>query len=74
MTVCAHCSKELRECTEVHAVGGLLYCSKECAIHYITNDIVMNAKTKAIEVYDNEAEVVATADILSDEIERGDAE
>lgn len=72
MTVCAHCSKELREYKEVHAAGGFLYCSKACAIAHITNNIILNAKERATTIYYDEAEIVATADILGDEIERGD--
>lgn len=68
MTLCGHCQKPLREFDEVHAVQGILYCSRECAIDDITNDIIMNAKEAAIEAYACEAEVVATTEILKDEM------
>ena len=67
MTLCGNCQKPLKDFEEVHAVDGILYCSRECAIDDIMNDIIMNAKASAIEVYDCDAEVVATEDILKDE-------
>lgn len=68
LTLCGHCFKPLKDCAEVHAVSGTLYCSRECAIADITNDIIMNAKESAIEAYACLAEVVATAEILKDEM------
>lgn len=60
---CAHCGKELVKVDEVHVVEGINYCSKDCAIIHIMNDIIMNAKEQAIEHYNNTAEVVNPTDI-----------
>ena len=68
MTLCGHCHKPLKDFKEVHAVKGILYCSRACAIDDITNDIIMNAKEAAIEEYASCAEVVATEEILADEM------
>lgn len=68
MTLCGHCQKPLKNFAEVHAVHGILYCSRECAIDDITNDIIMNAKEAAIESYACGAEIVATEEILKDEM------
>lgn len=68
MTRCEHCNKPLKDLEEVHAVYGSLYCSKECAIAHITDEVIMNAKETAIEQYEEGCEVVATADILADEL------
>lgn len=68
MTLCGHCQKPLKDFDEVHAVHGILYCSRECAIADITNDIIMNAKEAAIEAYACGAEIVATEEILKDEM------
>ena len=68
MTLCGNCHKPLKDFDEVHAVDGILYCSKECAIEDLTNNIIMNAKSAAIEIYDCDAEVVATEDIMKDEM------
>lgn len=72
MTVCEHCKKPLAELEEVHAYRGSLYCSKECTIKDIMNDYIMNAKELAIEDYVCCAEIVATSDILADEIDTED--
>lgn len=68
MTLCGHCHKPLKDFEEVHAVKGILYCSCECAIDDLTNDIIMNAKEAAKEEYASCAEIVATAEILKDEM------
>lgn len=69
MTICAHCGKPLVEVEEVHAWDGSLYCSRECTIAAITDYIILTSKEQAIETYHDEAEVVATQEILADEIE-----
>lgn len=68
MTLCGHCHKPLIGFAEVHAVKGILYCSRECAIDDINNDIIMNAKEAAIEEYACCAEIVATTEVLKDEL------
>ena len=68
MTICETCNKLLKDVEELHACDGILYCSRECAIKGIMEDIMQNAKELAIEQYDSNAEVVATADILGDEL------
>lgn len=68
MTRCICCNKPLKDFEEVHAVRGMLYCSRECAISAITDDMVMNANDAAIEEYESCAEVVATRDILANEM------
>lgn len=68
MTLCGNCHKPLKDFAEVHAVSGILYCTRECAIEDITNDIIMNAKEAALEAYASCAEVVATVEILADEM------
>ena len=68
MTRCEHCNKPLKDLEEVHAVYGSLYCSKECAIAHIIDEVIMNAKETAIEQYEEGCEVVATKDILANEL------
>lgn len=61
--VCASCGKELITAEEIHVVKGEHYCSKECAITHIMNDIVLNSKELAIAQYYEYAEVVTPSDI-----------
>lgn len=61
--VCAHCNKDLALVDEIHVVTGVNYCSKECAIKHITDDIILNAGTCAIEEYNDKAEIVNPIDI-----------
>lgn len=68
LTCCAKCHRLLAQFEEVHAIDGQLYCSKKCAITDIMEDYIMNAKEMAREDYACKAEVVATRDILADEI------
>lgn len=68
LTCCAKCHRLLAQFKEVHAVSGQLYCSKDCAVKDIADDYIMNAKEMALEAYACEAEVIATADIMADEI------
>lgn len=67
-TRCANCDTVLKDLAEVHAVRGILYCSRECAIEGMVNDTIMSAKEIAIEDYNSCAEVVATRDILANEM------
>ena len=62
-TKCMHCNKELVSVPEIVSARGSLYCSKDCAVQDITNDIIMNAKEAAIEEYDSCAEIVTPTDI-----------
>jgi len=63
MTVCARCNKPLRHARYVHAVEGLLYCSKECAVEALTKEIIETAKDAAIERYLDGSELVNPEDI-----------
>lgn len=60
---CAHCGTLLNTCEEIHAVEGILYCSKECAIYSRINEMVLNAKECASEWYNDCAEIVSPNDI-----------
>lgn len=70
LTLCPRCRRPLVGQEEVHAVRGVLYCSRECAIQDITEDYIMNAKAMAIEDYDSEGEVVATHEVLKAELQQ----
>ena len=63
MTECMHCHRDLSQVEEIHAVHGELFCSRECSIEHIAQDIIRNAKEEAIATYDNNAEVVSPKDI-----------
>ena len=69
LTKCPNCGRPLVSHEQVHAVSGGLYCSKSCAINYIMNDYLMNAKEMAIETYNAEAEIVSTEDILKEDLQ-----
>ena len=69
MTKCLNCGRILVSHEEVHAVRGGLYCSRACSISHIMNDIMSNAREHAIEIYNDEAEVVRTEDILSEDLQ-----
>ena len=58
---CAHCHEELHG--ELHAVKGLLYCSKRCAVEHLTQDIIRSAEFEALKAYDEAAETVQASDI-----------
>lgn len=58
MTTCWHCEKQLNVGDEVHLVGNMPFCSKECAVLYLAHEIAMNAKEKAIEQYNEEAAIL----------------
>lgn len=61
--VCMYCEKDLRAVDEIHAVEGLLYCSKECAIKAQTEIIIASAEDAATEWYNDCAEIVTPKDI-----------
>lgn len=69
MNQCKWCRRILAEVEEIHVVNGELYCSKECAVYSLMEDIMLNVKELAIETYDAEAEIVAAKDIIADEVE-----
>jgi hypothetical protein len=68
MTLCSTCKKPLKECKELHAVEGLLFCSKACAVSHISADIILNIEELAKEAYNETAEVVLAEDIIADEL------
>lgn len=68
MTECARCKKHLVDTDEIHVVDGEMFCSRECAIAQLTDNIITNAKEAAIELYDKEAEVVSPFDVIKDEM------
>ena len=60
---CVKCKKQLNSCEEIHAVEGMLYCSKECAINAHIEFIMNCAKELACKWYNDYAEVISPADI-----------
>ena len=69
LTRCPQCKRPLVGHEEVHAIDGLLFCSKNCAVSHITEDYLMNAREMALEDYASEAEVVRTDDVLKNELQ-----
>lgn len=74
---CPRCGHVLISHETVHALNGELYCSRDCAIRD-TADMLIKADSNmkhnaAIEaakvIYSNEAEVVATEDVLSEDFQ-----
>ena len=63
MTECKHCHMDLSKATEIHAVQGDLFCSKDCAIDHIKITIVRSAHKRALDIYENCAETVLPGDI-----------
>ena len=61
--VCRHCKKDLRKVKEIHAVEGMHYCTKECAIFDQMDIIVLSAKSLATQWYEEGAEIVTPEDI-----------
>lgn len=59
MKKCTQCNKLLKVGDEVHVVDEQPFCSDECAVVYITNDIICNAKEVAKEQY-NETVTIMT--------------
>lgn len=60
---CHYCHKDLRKVHEIHAVEGMLFCSKEHAITYYRDQIIRDAVKSAIAIYNDFAEVVTAEDI-----------
>ena len=69
LTRCPVCKRILVGQDIVHAVEGNLYCSRNCAVQYLMDDYIQNAKEMAIEAYNDGAEIVAVEDILSEEMQ-----
>ena len=65
MTKCAYCDEKLTG--EIHAVEGLLFCCKECAVLYKQDIITAAAIVEATEWYDMNAETVMAEDIGIDD-------
>lgn len=64
MKECATCRKSIVSGHELHQIDGEDYCSRECAINGIMNNIIQNAKELAIERYEEYA-VVTEADVCT---------
>lgn len=62
-TRCHHCNKDLSTVAEIHAAEGMLFCSDLCAINHEMDLIIMSAKERAKEWYNEYAEVVTPSDI-----------
>jgi len=61
--ICVHCEKDLRLVKTIHVVKGQHFCTKDCAIIHMTNEIIQSAKEQAIEAYNEYAEEVTPMDI-----------
>lgn len=68
MTECTRCKKHLVDATEIHVVDGEMFCSEECAVVHLTDEIIMNAKEMAKEQYLEAVEVVSPFDVIKDEM------
>lgn len=68
MTLCKRCNKPLIEAENIHVIDGEMFCSEECTIKYLTDDIITNAKELAREQYLEAAEVVSPFDVIKDEM------
>ena len=60
--ICTRCKKLLKAGDEVHALDNEIFCSEECTILSLTDDIIMNAKECAKETYASEATVLTLRD------------
>lgn len=58
MKTCVHCNKQLNVGDEAHIIDEDIFCSKECAVLHIADEIAMNAKELAIECYDEKATIL----------------
>ena len=61
--VCRRCGKDLRMVDEIHAVEGMHFCSKKCAIDHKVVVITISAKHAALQWYNDCAETVTPTDI-----------
>lgn len=64
MNICKYCHKSLDDLEELHAMYGMLFCSKTCAVAYNEREIIRNARDTAEEEYSDVAEIVSTKDIM----------
>lgn len=64
MTECKFCHKPLEDTEELHAMYGMLFCSKACAVAYNEREIIRSARDTAEEEYSEAAKIVATKDAL----------
>lgn len=60
---CGRCNKILNVTKEAHKVDDTYYCSKECAVSELYDTIVMSAKEQAIEMYNDNVEIVPVVDV-----------
>lgn len=58
MQKCKQCGKSLNVGDEVHVVDENTFCSDECAIVYLTNEIIVSAKEQAKELYNSNASIL----------------
>lgn len=63
MTECMHCHRNLAEVDEIYAVSGNLYCSEDCAIEDLTQEIMFHAQEQATEMFSDLHEIVTPEDI-----------
>jgi len=66
---CPVCKRVLVGQELVHAIDGQLFCSKTCAVQHLTDDYILNAKEMALEAYASNAELVATEDVLGEDLQ-----
>lgn len=64
MKYCKRCGKPLNVGDEAHVVDGEMYCSKNCAVLSIMDEIIMNAKEMAVEQYDDSAAILTVRPTL----------
>lgn len=78
MNKCPRCKKLLVAHETVHAIDGRLYCSRTCILRdlvdtYAPDDFTVKQLNKAweraIEYYDANAEVLATEEVLSEDLQ-----
>ena len=58
MQKCSQCNKLLKVGDEVHIVDEQIFCSDECAVVYLTNEIICSAKETAKETYNDNVTVL----------------
>lgn len=58
MQRCKQCDRALKVGDEVHVVDDNTFCSDECAIVYLTNEIIMSAKEQAKELYNSNVTIL----------------
>lgn len=69
LTKCPICERVLVGQEEVHAIEGLLFCSKACAIKWLENSYIKDALELAKEAYDEDVEIVSTEDVLGEDLQ-----